>query len=785
MLYILFFLTGAAGLIYEISWSRQIGIFFGHTVNAAAVVLAAYFGGMALGYALAGRLSRRLREPLYGYASCELCVALWALLTPLILGLFKLAPVAALLNSEVPALQTAARIVAALIVLLPATLALGATLPFVAQHLARQGEAAAQRRTTTAYALNTAGAVLGVLLATFVLILQAGVAGSSYIAAAVSATCGLGALWLAGRKQSGAGSEAEAAAQTEPDTAQGDAGLPGPRSWLVLAALSGFGTLGLQVLYVRLFSMTFNNSTYTFGGIVAVFLLSLAAGSALFARWGRRASVRAWAAWACLGGACAIPASVWLFQNLTLLRYFDVSGGFWAYIGAALLLIAAVITLPVLLLALLLPVVWAGGRAAEIRSAAGTSLAAAPVHGELIGRLTALNTVAATAGSLLCSFVLLPLLGLWHCFWLLAGLYLLAGALLLDWRSLRGPRLGLAALLGLGCLVGAKEMDLDLVGRAGSQGFRYLYLKDSAYGRIDVIEKLADGSRYLRQNRHYNLGGTVGDDSELRQGRLPLLLQRDPQRVCFLGLATGITASSAILDPRVQDATAVELIPEVAQAARLFDPHNSGVMDDPRMHVVVNDARYFLYATPQKFDVIVSDLFVPWHSQTGYLYTVEHYQAARQRLAPGGIFCQWLPLYQLGPRELELILNSFSAVFPCTSLWLDQAEQGGGTLAIIGSEAPLQVSEVSVAMALRRSDPGPEGVMDPQLDSVRDLREDYIGDWPLEHDEDELNTDENPRVEFLAPLAHGQGELLSGRRWDDFRLQKLSGLKRENVRFGP
>ncbi len=801
MIYLLFFLTGAAGLIYEMSWSRQIGIFFGHTVNAAAVVLAAYFGGMALGYALAARWSTRIRRPLLGYALCELGVAAWAVLTPLVLGLFRLAPVAALLNSDNEALQTGARVIAALIVLLPATIALGATLPFVAQHLALEapGDPHSQERAVRAYALNTAGAVLGVLLATFALILWLGVAGSSYLAAGISAACGLSALVLARARVPGLHFPVLQQAETpagedsaKPDTAVSEGVNAGVKErqglWLALAALSGFGTLGLQVLYVRLFSMTFNNSTYTFGGIVAVFLLSLSLGSWLAEKIGRRIPAREAIAWACLVSAMAIPLSVQLFQLITKLRYFSYGDGFWQYIGAALLLIAAVIGLPVVLLAQVLPLCWDAAVASS-----GDRL------GAVVGRLTSVNTLAAMAGSLLASFALIPLLGLWWSFGLLAGLYCLAGLWLAYGREAGASASGgarasrsarsLALLAPLVVLALAWKLDPRLEQRAPTRGQRYLLLADTPYGRIDVIEDLKQHNRRLRQNRHYTLGGTLGDTLERRQGRLALLLHPAPRKVCFLGLATGITASSALLDQRVEQATAVELIPEVAQAASLFSDHNEGFVSNPRARVVVNDARYYLYATPERYDLIISDLFVPWHSQTGYLYTVEHYRASRERLAPGGIFCQWLPLYQLGPRELELIMNSFASVYPCTSLWLGQAEDGGGTLALIGSEAPLSVSRGELDARLAQTRLAHDGLPDTELDSLEDFQRAYLGDWKPGgfggEGRPEFNTDERPLVEFLAPLSHGEDKLLTGKRWQIYFEQRLSELPRTNVRLLP
>ena len=191
MVYLLFFLSGAAALVYEIAWSRELGIFFGHTVHAAAVVLGAYFAGMALGYWLAALILPRIKRPLAAYGVCELCVALWAAVTPVLLAQYARPELAGLLNNSDPGLQLALRALITFATLLPATIALGATLPFIAAHLSANHSGTASSKTAAAaYAWNTAGAFTGVVLVTYLMILLLGVRGSSNLAACLSALCG-------------------------------------------------------------------------------------------------------------------------------------------------------------------------------------------------------------------------------------------------------------------------------------------------------------------------------------------------------------------------------------------------------------------------------------------------------------------------------------------------------------------------------------------------------------------------------------------------------------------
>jgi spermidine synthase len=735
LVYLLFFLSGAAGLIYEMSWSRQIGLLFGNTVNAAAVVLAAYFCGMAVGYLHASRVVGKLRHPLLGYGIAELVVALWAVATPLLLNLLRTPQVAELLNSETIWLQTLIRAAVSLLVLLPATAALGATLPFVAQHLSPP-QAPQPQKIAAAYGWNIAGAVVGVLGATFVLILYVGVVASSFVAAGLSALCGVVAVIICREGAPSPSAPLDAAQQS--GGRQGGPPTPVPPTVIYyFAALSGFGSLALQVLYTRLFALVFHNSTYTFGSIAAVFLIALAVASWLYNLLSPHVAPARIAAWSALLGGVTIPLSVLVMQQLTGLRYYDPPGGFAPYIAGTLAMLGAVIFLPVLCLGLMLPALW--------------QVAGRDSSGRVVGRITAVNTLGATLGSLLASFLILPQLGLWTAFIAFALLYAVSGLLLAARFGKRQLALAAAccALL-IPQLIGLQQTNKERLMRADKLGYKFLYNSDSPYGAIDVIEQ--SGERFLRQNRHYTLGTSRGLKSERLQGALPLLLHDDPQRVCFLGLATGITASAALQDERVESVTSVELIPDVVEAASFFKEENLGIVGDRRSTIVINDARHFLYANPGRYDVIVSDLFVPWHSQTGYLYTLEHYRACRQRLAADGIFCQWLPLYQLSARELEMIADTFAAVFPYTYAYIDK-EAAGSMLMLAGSEH----------------------LQPPFSAGQAEARGHYLGPWPHRAGA-QLNTDEHPRVEFLAPISHRQDVLLKGTRLAEYKRRVLDRL---------
>ncbi|MAC56167.1 MAG: spermidine synthase [Gimesia sp.] len=770
--YFIFFLSGAAALIYEISWTRQIGLLFGHTVQAAAVVLGSYFAGMGIGYAVGGRYASRV-SPLVAYGIMEVIIAMWSSLIPSLLFLTESSSLLTWLVNPSPAIQTSLRGAFCFLLLLPSTTALGATLPFMAELLSPRGKTAISR-ISIAYAFNTAGAFVGVVCATLFLLVIVGVRGSSYFAAGLSAFSGVMALVLA-RRYALTGYrklfvESDLPSIPEPCLRPPDSNKSTDTSasdasdciwWSVIAGLCGFATLALEILYTRLFSLVFHNSTYTFGAVIAVFLIGLALGAAIVPLLSQRMvgekmiGVAAWA------GAIAIVVSVLVFVRVTELEYFNIGESFRSYLLGGLGLVTIVVLPPVVLLGVLLPLVWR-----SFRHPKGT--------GQLVGNLTMFNTFAAAVGSVSASFVLLPIFGLWSSFGIVALVFLLISLA----NFIRCRHIGLAFL---GCLTSLPL--IVILGTGSTHWMRPSSMVDeeiirrweSAYGWIDVVRSPDNDVWKLRQNLHYRHGAT-GDNSirERRQTHIPILLHQKPHDVLFLGLGTGVTASAALPFDEIENIKIVELIPEVVEAARLMSQFNKGVVDHPKVEVRLDDARHDMLADEQRYDVIISDLFVPWESLTGYLYTVQHYRLVHKRLKSGGLFCQWLPLYQLGSREFELIADSFASVFPETTLWWGSMESHGAVLALVGSNQPIHVDIVNFK---HRFELMQHQLLqqDPYLRRAGHLFDLYFGKWDR-RDVPYLNTDEHPRVEFLAPRSHRDQNLLMGkalRQYFDTMLVRL------------
>jgi spermidine synthase len=758
----LYLASGAAALMIETTWLRWFRLLFGATAPAASATLVAFFAGHALGAALGARLAPRWRRPLRAYGALELLAAAGALAVPALLAGGE-AATAALYDPlrERPTLLAALRFALALAATLPAALAFGATLPAIGaaaiQEVSRLGA-----RGSALYAWNTAGAAVGVALASFLLPEWLGVRGTYGVAIALGAGVGLTALALARSWQAAepapperpVGRERRA---TPPRSAEA---APAPGSLLGFAALSGFAALGVQVLLVQAFAQVLNQSVYAFGTVLVVVLAALALGAGLVAGLERRARVSpgallGWALVATALGLLAFPAV--FFRATEGLAFAGTPLPWPAYLFTSLALAAATAGPLLLAAALVLPASFA---------LAGRS---GPGHaGAVLGRLAAANTAGAIAGALAAPFLLLPAFGLWGAFAALAAA-VAAGALLAPGAG-RARALRAGALAAGGLVLCALASPLGLPEVRLERGERLVSAETTPAGVVAVVER-PDG-RLIRTDNHYALGGTAERVHEERQGHLPLLLHPAPRRVAFLGTATAISAGAAVAHP-VERIFLVEIVPAVSAAARRdFADANRRIHADPRAVVVLDDARNFLRATRERFDVVVADLFVPWQSGSGALYAREHFAAVRAHLEPGGVFCQWLPLYQLGRPELESLLRTFRDEFPRAAVFRGDFYGAYPIIAVCGfAGAPPPAAAVSAAAA-RLAARGerdrwvtdPEGVWSLYVGSLAALG-DASTVWPP-------NTDDRPTIEFLAARAHagaaGRRDAFVGLAWAGF-----------------
>ncbi|MBW8845072.1 MAG: spermidine synthase [Burkholderiales bacterium] len=676
--------SGFAGLGYQIIWTQQFGLVLGHESAAVLAVVAAFFGGLSLGALALGRRIETSDKPLRWYAGCEALIGLWSLVLMAAMPAAGNAALALIGPDATPLWQWSVAFGASFVLLLPATAAMGATLPA----MARVGTAGV----APLYAANTLGAVVGVLATAFWLIPDWGLTRSAGLCVALNLGCAL----LAGT-----------VLQARPAPALGPRTSTRPLAMLALTGLLG---IGYEVLAVRVLSQVAEDTVYTFALLLAVYLAGSALGATAFARWPRlrhtprllqALAVSTLLGMAALWGAEAIKQ---VLQPETLA----------AALATEALLAVAVFALPTLLMGALF-----------CQLSADAAEAGIP-----FSRALGFNTLGAMLAAPIFGVALAPALGPKLALLLIAAGYLL---ILPAWRR---PNWWLPATATVGLALLAPPLAfVDM-----PEGSHLLSYRDGAMAAVSVVEDEAGVAR-LRINNRQQEGSSATLLVDGRQALLPLLLHPEPQHALFLGLGSGITAGVAARFPGVQ-VDAVELLPEVIEASALFQP-TLGDGPVPRVHAA--DARRFVRTAVQHYDVIVSDNFHPARSGSGALYTVEHFSAVRERLAPAGLFCQWLPLHQLDLDTLRSITAAFLQAFPDGAAVLASNSLDTPTVGLVGRAGGTRFKPDRPVpeLARRFGLAGDFAVLGSFIADTAALRR-FAGDAPL-------NTDDRPWVAYRAP----------------------------------
>lgn len=617
--------SGFAGLGYQIVWTQQCALWLGHECAAVLAVVTAFFGGLALGSLALGPRIEASPRPLAWYVGCELATALWACVLLLAMAPASAALLRATGAEPTPAWQWSVAFVGTLLLILPATAAMGATLPAMERLVSAPHDGA--RSIAGLYASNTLGAVLGVVGVAFALIPALGLARTTLVCIVLDLGC------AAAAPQLFAASSSPPAAARSTSAARG-----------ILARLAVTGLLGIgyEVLVVRVLAQVTEDTVYTFASLLAIYLVGTSLGGAAYAR--RRVfradddRVRDTLLGA-LAAACIVgSASLWFADETKAAAHHALGGGFAGALGAE-----AVLGLV------------AFGPATFVMGALFSHLArTASDAGVSFGLAIGMNLLGGAAAPALFGVVLFPWVGPKHALLLLGAGYVVSIAP----RAWSRPVAYVPALALLVLVVMAPPLAFVDV----PEGGHVVRYRDGVMAAVSVVEDAA-GVLRLRIDDREQEGSSATFRVDARQAWLPILLHPGPRHALFLGLGTGVTASAAAEDPALE-VDAVELLPEVIDASDLFLRATGDGAPNPRLRRIAADARRWVRASSAPYDLIVSDNFHPARSGSGALYTVEHFEAVRARLAADGSFCQWLPLHQLDLATLRSIVRSFSSVFP-------------------------------------------------------------------------------------------------------------------------
>ncbi len=756
----IFVLSGAAGLIYEIVWSRQLVLVFGNTTQAVAAILTGFFAGMAIGAAVGGRIADRVRSPLRMYGLMECALVVVVLVTPISFGLIR-----EVYRGIYPSLESApqalalVRLTFAVLALAPATILMGATFPSLTRHLARSS--ALSRAFGRLYAANTLGAIIGTLAAGLILIELFGLSRALWVGAACSLIAGLVALWLSrgpGSAEVDAAAEVDAVAAAPvaapaPTTTRSSSTSEGPAPVsrmglaLAIAFLSGLTSLAYQVTWTRLLASGTGNTTYVFTVILAVFLIGIAIGAFIFNLI--RSRIRNPVAWLALTqiavAALVLLGLVFVLGRPEVLHPNKPFETLRALFGSAVLVV-----LPVtILLGIAFPT--ASELLRDDARAAGSES----------GSLLAVNTLGAILASVLIPFVFMPAIGSPAIIVLLAAVNATVGLILacLSRPIARPTAVAAAAVLLVVAIVAIRPgivvqpNEASILARGGT-----IFASTE-----DEIASVQAGQ--ITSTPELWVAGTsmtlLTVDAKLMP-ILPLAARPDSKRILVVAFGMGTAFRSSLTAGLKADV--VELVPSVPKMFGFYYPDAAKVLADPNGHVIIADGRNHLELTTDRFDIIITDPPPPIESSgASVISSKEYYEAGRDHLTPGGVMMQWTP-YGAPEVDFKEHIRTFASVFPYVTV---MRGAGGYGVYMLGSEQPMSFDDDRIRAVLAR--PGvlddissaydsPASTVDGWVASIKRQQwlpdkaavDAYVGPGPL-------ITDDQPRPEyfFLRRLLDG------------------------------
>jgi spermidine synthase len=755
----LFLVSGATGLLYEVAFSKLLAYIFGATAYAVSTVLAAFMGGLALGAHFGGKNAARVARPLLVYGALEVLVGLVCAASPGAFTVLTSAYVALAhaLPGSLAAVTAARAALTALVVVVP-TVAMGATLPLLSRVIARKvgavPDAESGKRLATLYAINTAGGAFGALASAYAILPLLGVRGTMRAAALANIAIGLVAFFVGRSGAADDGATPSAPTRRSPQIALASPiePLEDERLLLAIAASSGFLVFAAEVVQTHLLALLIGNSAYAFGLMLAVFLVCLSVGAARTPSFARRhgpAALSRGLAFAAVALAATLP----LWDQLP--RIFLLAGKYVSSWGGREICRALAA-----LAILVLPTLWMGSTfPLLLERIAGRADVASRV-----GRLTVANTLGTIAGSILTGYWILPALGSQYALAAVAAAFALAS---------------LAAARGTG--VPSAERKRALITAAVAFALAGLLPKwdmarlTSGANVYFTVGPPPDSIDFVREDVHggvttvvhrgpvttmYTNGKFQGDNglemnAQRRFAHFPSLFVDRFDRALVIGLGTGTTVGTIAAYPW-QRIDVAEISPAIVEASRrYFADQSFHALDDPRVHLDLNDGRNVLLIAPAPYDLVTIELTSVWFAGAASLYSHEFYELVRARLAPGGILQQWVQLHHIRRRELSTIVRTLRGVFPHVALFV-----GGAQGILVAGSSPLVASKARLHALEER--PALRATLDGK--HFEDLFSELVASGPeldrfvtesAEGDEAQpISTDDNLYLEYATPKGN-------------------------------
>jgi spermidine synthase len=781
----MFFLSGAAALIYQVVWVRSLTLIFGGSHLAVTAVLSIFMAGLAIGGYTIGKYVDQVRKPLRLYGLLELGIALFALI---FMGLMRLYP-----SIYIPLAQGKdnahvyllfIRVLFSVVALIIPTTLMGGTLPVLSRFVSKQPQNL-RSYLSFLYGINTLGAVLGAIAGGFFFLRFYSVSSTLQVAILSNAFIGLAALLLQGRAAAVLASEPSVLEDKDVLSKNKSTGLSHPQGIgnafpqrLVLwgIGMSGFCALGYEVLWSRILTIVVGASVYSFTTMLVAFLAGIALGSeayGLFPKFfkikdkGMDRSILWFGGVQVIIGVTALLVTIYIrdipANSIRIQNYFQGIGirSFGVRVWSNFTLAFFYMVVPAFFMGVVFPL--AGKIHAEYRK----------VVGGAVGEILAYNTMGAVLGAAISGYIMIYLFGIERSLQMLTVINIGFGLLvLISMRNIKILNWGMAGLAAAALLFLALnqnalriwDMKYFAVFRNNQpEAFRTPEMVREAVENTDVlyfgegVEAIVSSIKIKGGEQSFITNGRIEASSHLQAlqcqytlGHLPMLLNKNPRNVLVVGLGSGMTLGATSIHPSVEQITLLEIEPKVIGVANTFEKYNHHVLNHPKLKIVFNDGRNYLMTSKNKFDVITADPIHPWFRGAGYLYTTEYFKLASEHLLPGGVICQWLPLYEMTSEDLKSVVRTFREHFGYTMLWLTHYDAE-----LVGSNSPIILDEAELDGRIREP-----AIFDDLSRVMMGSAADFLSYFVMGREGMKkfgnggiINTDDNLYLEFSAPFS--------------------------------
>jgi spermidine synthase len=794
LIYLIFFLSGAAALIYEVVWVRYLSLVFGGSHLAVTTVLSVFMGGLALGSYTIGKKVGNYRKLLRLYGFLELGIAVSALVFVALMRFYPImyVPLAQVADSS-PVYLSIIRITFAAVALIVPTTLMGGTLPVLSSFISSRASGLGSRLSFL-YGFNTIGAVVGTAATGFFLLPHYSASTTLSVAVLINVLVGILGIVLQDRAQAVLGAAAvegetvtDANITSTPAAVEQQENLFSLKLVLWGIGVSGFCALGYEVLWTRILSIVIGASVYGFTLLLMAFLAGIGLGSAaygLFLRISRTQqkgteshSLRSVIGFGLVQVIIGVSALLVTLQIRDLPTHAVFVYDFFHNLHmriqpfktrqlANFVLAFSFMFVPAFFMGVAFPL--AGKIHGQYKKLVGRA----------VGEILSYNTIGAILGSAVSGFILIYLLGIRQSLQVIILINIGFGLLVMV--SVKGRKMlnwGISGAVTIAILVLVFNPDIWKLWdtkyyaiyqsnhpemystpekiREAMENNDVLYYGEGVQAIVSSIQ--AGETRFFITNGRVEASNANKDmQCQYTLGHLPMLLNKNPKKVFVLGTGSGMTLGATSVHPGVEQITLAEIEPKVLGVARTFGIYNHYALENPKLKIVFNDGRNFLLTTKEKFDVITADPIHPWFSGAGYLYSTEYFKLAAEHLNPGGIVCQWLPLYELTEENLKSVVATLRENFSYIMVWLTHHDAE-----LVGSNSPIVIDEKELERRIRV----PEVLQDlarVKMGSAEDFLSYFVMGTEgakAYSNGGRINTDDNLYLEFSAPRSIGRSNL--------------------------